>query len=124
MKKNSVLDQLVASGVLSSYEYENVSEDGIVGDESKCRNTEQIVLNFPNNQTLTVGTFCSGCLENTSLDFKLEGPADLEKKRYETAQLMAAGFAERDKRMLESAEGFRVGGFFGPEPTDTDGRFS
>jgi len=64
--QNKALDQLVNDGDISSYLYQNIDENGIVGS-SKCRNTEQLVLTFPSGKTLKIDTFCSGCLENTIL---------------------------------------------------------
>lgn len=66
---DKVLDELVSGGCIVSYKLDFISEDGVVGEESGCRNTEQLTLNFPNGKMLKIGTFCSGCLENTVLTF-------------------------------------------------------
>lgn len=63
------LEDLVINGTLKSYVLSNVSEDGVIGKESKFRNIQRLVLTFPNLETLTVETFCSGCAEDTCLVF-------------------------------------------------------
>lgn len=59
------LQSLVDSGTVKSFKLENVDEEGNVGQESKCRNTERLTITFPSGEELVIGTFCSGCLENT-----------------------------------------------------------
>ena len=44
---------------------DHVSDEGVVGKKSNCRNTERLTLDFPNDEKLVLGTFCSGCLEDT-----------------------------------------------------------
>jgi len=64
MKK---LDELVAKGMIKSYTILNVDKDGNIGKESKHRNSEQLRMVFPNGEMITIDTFCSGCLENTTI---------------------------------------------------------
>lgn len=65
--KNEKLDLLVKHGLLSSYEYVNVSEAGEVGLRSEFRNAQRVKLVFTNGDTITFDTICSGCLENTNI---------------------------------------------------------
>lgn len=62
---NEILDSLVRSGELSSYKYEEILES----PDSEVRTTEQLELVFPSGKKLIIDTFCSGCLQNTSLFF-------------------------------------------------------
>ena len=67
--KNEILDDLVQSGEISSYLYENVDENGkttknLIG----YRNTERLIITFPSGKVICLNTFCSGCAENTSLE--------------------------------------------------------
>lgn len=64
------LRELVNNGTLAGYSLINLDENGNAG-RSKFRNTESLTLTFPNGGTLNLGTFCSGCLENTG--FVLDG---------------------------------------------------
>lgn len=68
---NTKLEQLVSSGMLSSYSIKTLDA---YGDEVEQpgngeRETDCLILEFPNGKVLTINTFCSGCAENTSLDF-------------------------------------------------------
>jgi hypothetical protein len=67
---NPCLAKLIAKGILKSYKIENLDDEGNVG-KSAGRNTERVTLEFPSGEKLVIGTFCSGCLENTVLDFDL-----------------------------------------------------
>lgn len=62
------LKQLVSIGQIKSYLIQNVDEDGNIGKTSCYRNTEQLVIEFHNGQTLTIDCFCSGYSENIVLD--------------------------------------------------------
>lgn len=66
---NKILDDLVLSKSIFSYNYENVSEEGIVGETSDFRNSERLVITFHNKEKLIIDTMCSGCKEDTSLTF-------------------------------------------------------
>lgn len=59
------LDLLVLECVLESWEIVKVDDEGIEGREGKFRNTQKLRLLFPDGHKLEVGTFCSGCAENT-----------------------------------------------------------
>ena len=59
------LQQLVDSGHLKSFEIDPVDENGNIGKHSDNRNTEQMTLEFPDGEELVIGTFCSGCSEDT-----------------------------------------------------------
>lgn len=61
---NEILEKLIKNGAIKSYKLEALDEDGNPG-VSKFRNTERLTLEFLNGDKLVVGTFCSGCLENT-----------------------------------------------------------
>ena len=65
---NSKLEKLVEQGTLKSFRLVNLNEDRTeVAKVSGMRNTERLVLVFPNDSILTIDTFCSGCAENTTL---------------------------------------------------------
>ncbi len=64
------LDELVANGSIKYYLYNAVGEDGVINKESEFRNTEQLTLIFNNGEQLTINSFCSGSLENTTLSFE------------------------------------------------------
>ncbi len=63
------LENLVKSGNISGYELVDLDEDGDVGCKSKCRNTQRLTIIFPDKNRLVIGTFCSGCCENTEFEF-------------------------------------------------------
>jgi hypothetical protein len=65
MHKLRTLDRMVAAGKLKSYSIHNVSEDGDRDKYSSFRNTELLVLEFPDGEKCEIGTFCSGSAENT-----------------------------------------------------------
>jgi hypothetical protein len=69
---DELLESLVASGTIASYDYDEVNEDGVVGEESDFRNTERLVLQFNDGKRLIIDTLCSGCAENTTLVFSYE----------------------------------------------------
>jgi hypothetical protein len=58
---SDTLDDLIKSGEISSYTYE---EDD---PEAEFRKTEKLLLNFPSGKKLLIETFCPGCSENTVL---------------------------------------------------------
>jgi len=64
MNVEAKLNELAADGTIQSFDLVNLDENGQIG-ESKNRNTKQLTLVFPNGRKLILGTFCSGCLENT-----------------------------------------------------------
>lgn len=57
---------LITAGLLKSFTIDNVSEDGVVGEQSKFRSTEMLTLVFPNDQKVRISMISSGCNENTS----------------------------------------------------------
>jgi hypothetical protein len=72
----NILDELVASGDIASYSLAKLDENGnVVVDGAPplplrgMRETERATLTFPSGKQLVIDTFCSGCLENTSLLF-------------------------------------------------------
>lgn len=73
---SEVLESLVLSNDILSYEYVEISEDG---HEPQTRNTERVKLVFPSGHVFTIDTFCSGCLENTSMEFSFSN-RDIETK--------------------------------------------
>ena len=62
---NKKLEDLVNCGIISSYEYLSVDEEGNVQNEVKgfC-NTERLILNFPNGKSLKIDAVCSGSSQN------------------------------------------------------------
>ena len=66
---DDALEELFLNGLISSYQYEEVDEDGNVGKTSDFRNTERLTLAFPNGHKLIIDTICSGSSEDTSLSF-------------------------------------------------------
>lgn len=60
------LNDLKASGTISSWRIANLNSDGEEG-KSNYRNTQKLILEFPDGNSLELGTFCSGCLEDTVL---------------------------------------------------------
>lgn len=64
------LNDLVLDSVIKEYELSDISCDGEIGVESDCRNTQRLKIVFNTGDTLIIGTYCSGCLENTG--FTLE----------------------------------------------------
>lgn len=61
------LDYFKKLGYIKDYSLSNIDENGEKGKESECRNTQELILVFPNNEKLIIETFCSGVLENTTL---------------------------------------------------------
>jgi hypothetical protein len=59
-------DALLESGVISSFQVEDLDANGNVGPPTPqgC-NREQLTITFPNGQRLVLSTWCSGVLENT-----------------------------------------------------------
>jgi hypothetical protein len=54
------LNNLVEDKTIKSYVISNVDDNGIVGKKSKFRNTQRLSIEFNNNQSLVIDTFCSG----------------------------------------------------------------
>lgn len=67
---NETLQKLVDNKTIASYSFCNVDCYGNIGEESDFRNTEMLILIFPNGERLVISTFCSGSSENTSLHFE------------------------------------------------------
>jgi hypothetical protein len=65
MRIQNKLDQLKASGTILNWQLVNVDDTGSPNRTSKFRNSERLIITFPNGETLTLGTFCSGSLENS-----------------------------------------------------------
>lgn len=64
-----VLDIHVQNGNISRYKYDRLDANGNIVEKLKnTRNTEQLILYFKDGSELKIGTFCSGCEENTYLD--------------------------------------------------------
>lgn len=66
MDDKEFIQGYVDSGDLLYWEYDNLDENGNVG-ESRMWNTERLTLVFPSGRKLVLDTACSGCLENTYL---------------------------------------------------------
>lgn len=64
------LCKLVESGAITSFLIQDLNEDGFVG-HSQSRNTQRLIVTFPNGERLILGTYCSGCLEDSG--FCIEG---------------------------------------------------
>lgn len=62
------LELLVNNGQLKSFEFREqiCSMEG----DARSRLIDELLLVFPNGEKLEFTTFCSGCLENTSLSLK------------------------------------------------------
>ena len=75
------LQQLVLTGALKSFVY-NKQIPSYPGDY-KSRLIDELFLTFSDGQTLNLSTFCSGCMENTSL-FLTEPtkPTNPEKSKF------------------------------------------
>lgn len=65
---NSELDKLVAANVITSYEVSTEEEE----PGSGSRESERLILHFPNGMKLQVNSVCSGFLENTGLFFEVQ----------------------------------------------------
>lgn len=66
MLKNMRLDELVNNGTLKDYTYEYLDEAGnVVKKEKGMRNSQRLILTFPNDEFIVLNTICSGALENT-----------------------------------------------------------
>lgn len=60
------LDALIESGAISSFQVEDLNDEGNVCPPTPMgRNSERLTLTFPNGQRLVLSTWCSGALENT-----------------------------------------------------------
>jgi hypothetical protein len=68
---NIILDNLVKDGIIKQYSLSIIDENGkFCDDEKGCRNTEQVKIMFNCGRTLSISSFCSGVMENTSLFIK------------------------------------------------------
>lgn len=72
--KNHILDKLIDTNTIHSYEYTNRDECGerfenAQYSSNKMRNTQQLKITFVDGKTLTIDTLCGGSLENTNLLF-------------------------------------------------------
>jgi hypothetical protein len=63
------LETLKQAGQITEYKLHNVSEAGIVGERSPFRNTQLLLLRFPNGDTIEIQTLCSGTAEDSILIF-------------------------------------------------------
>ena len=64
------LDSLVGMGVLESYELVDLSATNEKDVVSKFGNHQQLTLEFPNGETLSIDCMCSGASENLTLHCK------------------------------------------------------
>jgi hypothetical protein len=64
MLKNC-LRELVNYGILKDFDLVDVSDDGVVGEKSKFRNSQRLTLVFKEGARLVIQTFCSGSAEDT-----------------------------------------------------------
>ena len=65
--KHNHLEYLKQSGIIQSYEYVNMNEEGNIGQTSNYRNTQRLSLYFTGGESITIDCFCSGSSENTEL---------------------------------------------------------
>lgn len=67
--KAEILDKLVKSGILKEYSFRVLDMDSQVvsAPGNGSRETDELTLVFSNGEKLIIGTFCSGCAENTSI---------------------------------------------------------
>lgn len=59
------LTGLVEAGIISDWRISDVDENGVEGQTGRFRNTQKLCITFSNGEKLEIGTFCSGCAENT-----------------------------------------------------------
>jgi len=64
------LEKLVEAGILKAYKHSTVNSDGVVDAQSPTENTEQLWLEFPNGQHLTIGSYCTVLTHDTGLFVK------------------------------------------------------
>ncbi len=69
MRINDTLLGLIATGQLARYEFVSLDDRGLPG-KSESRNTERLVLWFPNGKGVVIDSFCSGSSQNTVLQVK------------------------------------------------------
>ncbi len=62
----SQLGLLEYYGTIRSWRIMPISEDGREYETSPFRNSERLIIEFPDGKKLTINTTCSGCLENSS----------------------------------------------------------
>lgn len=61
--RNQILDDLMDAKVISSYKYEKVHDQ--CQPYKDIRTSQKLTFIFPNNTSIALTTWCSGCLENT-----------------------------------------------------------
>jgi hypothetical protein len=61
------LDVLVETKQIISYEFYEVDADGNIGGRSESRNTERLILHFPNGAKVEIDSFCAGYSQNSVL---------------------------------------------------------
>lgn len=65
---NAKLDSLLLDGMIVAYKFVNCDEEGKVVDRPKgFRNTQKLMLTFPNGAQLVIDSFCSGSSEDSVL---------------------------------------------------------
>lgn len=72
-----ILEELVENKTIDSYVLNDINEDGKIiidpTDEGDFRNTQELIINFINGNSIKISTFCSGSSENSSLDINNNG---------------------------------------------------
>lgn len=79
--KEAALDKLVEAGTIESYYLDVVNEEGQVGFKGKCRNTQKLHLVFPDGNTLTIDTYCSGCMEDSGFILESHTPSQINNPK-------------------------------------------
>jgi hypothetical protein len=67
MIKNNHLENLKQSGIIHSYEYVGMDEEGNIGQKSSFRNSQRLAIYFNGGESITIDCFCSGSSQNTVL---------------------------------------------------------
>jgi hypothetical protein len=65
--ENRALDDLVKSGTIIKYEFDNYDCDGNINKISDNRNTQKLILYFPDGNQLAITTTTFGCSDDTIL---------------------------------------------------------
>ena len=71
--KNAILDKLVASNTIKSYNYET-------DEPFDNHNQQQLTIVFNDGHKLVLDSFCSGCLENSG--FFIDENTDMVEMKY------------------------------------------
>lgn len=66
MKNNKILNELIADKAIKDYRILKLDKNGEIG-ESDYRNTEMLVVEFPNGKKVEISAFVSGSLQNATL---------------------------------------------------------